>query len=470
MLHKILSILLDRPDDVCYRIRGEAYRNRDLYRAVCNVRGWLLDNCSRGDRVIVRGHKDFYMIASFLACSYAGMTYIPVDSSVPEERLKKIVASSRPALIIDESIMDVMNGPDRGDFSEVYIGDADAYYVIFTSGSTGEPKGVVITYSNLRSCVRWLEKLCGNDCGTVLNQANYSFDLSVADIYLPLVTGNTHYIIDRETQKDFPSLFRELGNSGAGLAVMTPSYADLLMTDRSFGKELMPNLRKILFCGEKLTENTAWKLFDRFPGIEIINSYGPTECTFAVTGTTVVPGEEISIGKPKDGVEIFLVDEKLEEVPDGAEGEILITGDSVGLGYLDKRQNENKFFTYRGRRAYLTGDLGYRRNGELFFAGRKDRQIKYKGYRIEISEIEKVLEGANGVGRCVVTACRGADGKVAGLRAFVKAEDGKTVTARELRDYLRRRLPDYMIPTIRTVDSIPLTENGKINEKELGTR
>ncbi|MBQ7599944.1 MAG: AMP-binding protein [Clostridia bacterium] len=466
MLRKILSGLKEHPGDVCYQIREKQYTNRELYRYVCNIRSYLDRHCGKGDRVVVTGHKEIYMIASFLACLFSGIAYIPVDISVPEERRKKIINGSAPALIIDSSIEDVMDGEDSEDFSDIRISEDDTAYIIFTSGTTGEPKGVQITYGNLRSCMEWLTELCGISCDTVLNQASYSFDLSVADIYLPLLTRSRHYIIESGTQRDFPALFGELRRSGAGLAVMTPSFADYLMADRTFGRDLMPELKKILFCGEKLTEKTVARLYERFGGISIINCYGPTECTFAVTGAEVFPGEEISIGDPKPGVEIHIVGEDMKDVDGGMTGEILITGDSVGKGYLDGRGG---FTDWGGVRAYLTGDLAYRKNGKIYYVGRKDRQVKLRGYRIEPAEIETVLDGHEAVERSAVAAAKDSDGKAEKIIAYVKLSRDREqdVTAACLRRYAGRYLPGYMVPVVKIVREIPLDGNGKADIRAL---
>lgn len=466
MLNKILYNLKNYPDDECYQIKNKIYQNKDLYKYVCNIYHYLIKNCNYHDKAIVYGHKDIYMIASFLACSFAGITYIPIDSSIPEKRKNKIINQVQPQIIINSDIEKLMDNDNFEEISNIYLQNEDIYYIIFTSGSTGEPKGVQITYNNLISCMNWLIKICNINKDVVLNQANFSFDLSVADIYLPLLTRSKHYIIERETQRDFPLLFEELKNSNAGIAVMTPSFADLLMIDKSFNKELMPNLAKILFCGERLTEKTVTKLNSRFDSIQIINSYGPTECTFAVTSTEINPNEEITIGTPKDDVEIFIVDDNLEILQDEQIGEILITGASVGKGYLKEELNKNAFFIFNKKKAYLTGDLAYTKNGKIYYIGRKDKQIKYKGYRIELSEIERVLSGFDYIEKAVVTYTKNKDDIINKILAFVVLKNN-TINTYDIKKQLENILPTYMIPVIKVVNNIPLTENGKVNEKKL---
>ncbi len=470
MLNKIIDNLINYPEDECYEISRKKYKNRDLYKYVCNIYHYLLDNNKSRKSVIVCGHKDIYMIASFLACSCAGMTYVPIDVSIPEQRKESIIKQIDPEIIIDKSIKKIMTNDNYNENIDIYMKDNDIYYIIFTSGSTGEPKGVQITYSNLKSCMKWVQSICPINKGVILNQANYSFDLSVADLYLPLLTRSKHYVIEREIQKDYNLLFKELKNSNSNLAVFTPSFLDMLLVDKSFDKKLLPNLSTILLCGERLTEKTVDKVLERFPDLNLINSYGPTECTFAVTSIRIIDSTDISIGVPKDDVKIYIVDEASKELNDGEIGEILITGDSVGNGYLNNNSNNNpnnNFTMYKGQKGYHTGDLGYRKNGKYYCIGRKDTQIKFKGYRIELAEIEKVIDNLEYVDKSVIETIKNDEGRIKRIVAFIKLKNMEGISVKNIKNKLENVLPDYMIPTIRTIKEIPLTANGKIDSKKL---
>ena len=467
MLNKILQNLKKYPDDECYQIKDKIYRNKDLYKYVCNIYNYLLENNEIKRPVVVKGHKQIYMIASFIACSMAGFTYVPIDEEIPKERAKKIIEQVQPKLIIDETIEKIMEKDNPEDIEKIYLKDEDIYYIIFTSGTTGEPKGVQITYRNLKSCMLWLEEICKIEQSVVLNQANFSFDLSVADLYFPLLTRSKHYILEKATLRDYPELFKELGRSNAELMVVTPSFVDLLLIDKSFNKYLMPNLKKILFCGEKLGESTVSKLFERFENLEIINYYGPTECTFAVTCDKVKKGEKISIGIPKKDVKIFIVDDNLQELKENEVGEILISGESVGSGYLKKELNKDVFIEFKGEKSYLTGDLGYKSNDKFYCLGRKDKQVKYKGYRVEILEIEAVLGKLEFIEKAVVVVEFDDDEKANKIIAFVKEKEECMKSYKEIKEKLKNYLPDYMIPVIRIVEQFPLNVNGKVDERKL---
>lgn len=175
------------------------YTNKELYKYICNIYEYLIQNNRNRNKVVVYGHKDIYMLASFLACSFAGMTYVPIDSSIPDKRKQSIIEQVKPKIIIDEKINDIMINKKYKDISKIFLQDYDIYYIMFTSGSTGEPKGVKILYKNMKSLMNWLIKICNSYHQTILNQANYSFDLSVADIYLPLLTRGKHFILWRKT-------------------------------------------------------------------------------------------------------------------------------------------------------------------------------------------------------------------------------------------------------------------------------
>lgn len=328
ILDDILKNLKDVSFKKAYTINDKSYSYNEFYKFVCNIYQFLISKEIPNKTVVIYGEKDVYMKASFLACSFAGFTYVPIDKSMPYERIERIIKQVKPGLIIgdledssceaikEKEIYEIMRKEEYIDIDKIYLKPDDIYYIIFTSGSTGIPKGVKVTYRNLNSCIKWLNEITNIKEGIILNQANFSFDLSVADLYLSLFTRSEHFILDDNIKRDFRVLFNQLKKSNSTLAVFTPSFADLLLLDRSFSEKLMPNLKTIIFCGERLLNTTVQKLYSRFKDIKIINTYGPTECTFAVTSTQVSKDLEgdIPIGKPKNDVDIIILDENQKEL------------------------------------------------------------------------------------------------------------------------------------------------------------
>ena len=469
MLEKILENLKCDTEYICYSDGENSYTNKDMCSFISNIYTYLLRANPEKLPVAIIGHKDVFVIASFLACSFAGMAYIPLDEFLPIGRIENILKQISPAVIIDEKIIPVMTENTNNSIDKIHMKDNDVYYIIYTSGSTGTPKGVKILYRNLKSCIKWLENTCNITNGVILNQANFSFDLSVADIFLSLTGKCTHFVLPKYVQKNFPLLFKKLSLSNANLAVMTPSYAEFLLLDKTFNTSLLPQLHTIVFCGESLSNRTVEKLFARFPNLKILNFYGPTKCTFAVTVINVENNKTtpVPIGYVKEDTELYIVDDSLNEMCECEIGEIIITGASVGSGYVDSSLNSNRFFNFRGQLAYATGDLGYRENECFYCIGRKDKQIKYKGYRIELQEIENAITRLDECENCIVCVLKNKVDAVKKIFSFVQLKPQCEIDTKYIENKIKLILPEYMIPIIRIVDIIPLTENGKVNEKEL---
>ena len=356
----------------------------------------------------------------------------------------------------------------------------DTWYIIFTSGSTGTPKGVQISADCLSHYLDWSVGLGTapeeKEGKVFLNQAPFSFDLSVMDLYTSLVSGGTLYCLEKSVQSDYKKLMESLAQSQAGVWVSTPSFAEVCLSEKSFDEKMLPQLRAFLFCGETLGNRTALKLMERFPKAAVINTYGPTESTVAVTDVTVTKEmaetvNPLPVGAAKPGTVIEIRDENGTTLADGEKGEIIILGDTVSTGYFCQEELTGKaFFLENGVRGYHTGDKGYLEHGMLFYCGRIDLQIKLHGYRIELEDIENNIRRLSGIEHVVVLPNE-RDGKVKSLTAYVVEEplpeNEREETAR-LKHELLAYVPEYMVPKkFVFLEQMPMTNNGKADRKRL---
>lgn len=418
------------------------------------------------------------MLIGFAGAVKSGHPYIPIDVSVPPERAARIVQRSEAvAVLTPGQIAELANErssgkPRRVDFD-------DPFYVIFTSGSSGEPKGVVITLRCLTAFLDWmlLEQKFIPTSETFLNQAPFSFDLSVMDLYSSLATGGTLFSLGRDQIANLKELYLALRRSAVTTWVSTPTFAQMCLVERRFDQTMLPHVRRFLFCGETLTPETASQLLDRFPGAEVWNSYGPTEATVAcasvrITREILARYSPLPIGVPMPGTKIFIADENLQPVPPGQRGEIIIAGANVSPGYFGQPDlTDAVFFHLDNMRAYHTGDWGLMKNGLLFFDGRVDRQIKISGYRIELGDVEENLRSLPAVTDAIVLPVL-QDGIPESLAAFVihsgRGTESNFELGNRLRAQLGERLPAYMLPRrIFFYDAFPMTENGKPDRRKL---
>jgi D-alanine--poly(phosphoribitol) ligase subunit 1 len=310
-----------------------------------------------------------------------------------------------------------------------------------------------------------------------LNQAPFSFDLSVMDLYSSLATGGTLFSITPEDVAQPRRLFDSLAASGVTVWVSTPSFARMCLMQPTFGARMLPTVGKFWFCGETLAPEIAAELLRRFPSAEVWNTYGPTEATVATTSLQITASvldqyNPLPVGRPKPGSRLLVRDEAGRPVPAGAKGEIVIAGANVALGYVNRPDLTARLFAdLDGQRAYRTGDAGHFEGDLLFFEGRLDFQIKLHGYRIELGDIEANIHKLGDVQDAVVIPVM-RDDRAEYLVAFaiLKSESTETEFAlsQRLREQLSSQLPEYMVPRrFVVVKEFPTTPNGKVDRKRL---
>jgi D-alanine--poly(phosphoribitol) ligase subunit 1 len=497
MIEKIDQWAEKTPNTIAFQNSTNSISYKDLKEQSDALAKWIITNNGTGSEpIIVFGHMQTEMISTFLGCVKSGHAYIPVDESIPADRLQKMIQNSGAKLLISpstdielnfDSIEMVKNeelqmifktSSVTNNLEDHFVKEDDNFYIIYTSGSTGDPKGVQITENCLKSFVNWMEKDFGLKQGQrFLNQAPFSFDLSVMDLYPSLVTGGTLIAIEKSMISRPKVLFQYLEESNIEVWTSTPSFADMCMMNPDFNENLLPNMKTFLFCGEVLSSQSAKQLTTRFPKATVFNTYGPTEATVAVTFVPVT--EEIlnqyatlPIGVPKEDTKIYIMDENGTPLPEGEKGEIVIVGPSVSKGYLqNKEKTEAAFKTINGMKAYKTGDSGYFENGQLFYNGRIDLQIKLHGYRIEIEDIENNIRKLPLI-KSVVVIPEMKDGKCTDLHCLVVVDENDFEKDYQLTNFLKKQLtdfmPTYMIPRkFSYLTSLPMTTNGKVDRKKL---
>ncbi len=417
------------------------------------------------------------MVVAFLAAALSGHPYVPIESDTPAARVSSMIEVAGAWVTLTVADIARLALPSNTGSPARHLPDDHPYYVMFTSGSTGEPKGVVITRGCLSSFIRWMldEQQLESETNCFLNQARFTFDVSVMDLYLSLVTGSTHVSVTRDDIADFKRLFAVLESSGVTVWVSTPSFARICLAEPRFDRRMLPAVRRFLFAGETLAPEIARQLLARFPGVEVWNMYGPTEATVVATSVRLTTEliaryAVLPIGHPKPGTAVFVVaDGSLDPLPDGHRGEIIIAGDTVSPGYLQRPDlTAQRFMDVNGHRAYRTGDIGHIQDGLVFFDGRRDHQVKLHGHRIELGDVEANLCALEGV-RDAVALPVVRNGEVDSLAAFVIALGaGSDSDVRLLRARLGERVPPYMLPrVVRFVDRFPMTANGKIDRLKL---
>ena len=341
-------------------------------------------------------------------------------------------------------------------------------YVLFTSGSTGKPKGITIHNEAVVNFLLSMKKKPGmSACDVLLAVTTLSFDISVLELFLPLISGAKIVLAERHQTMDGEQLLQLLKDKWISVMQATPSTWQMLLASG------LDNTRplKILCGGEAMAPKLAQQLCEISD--DVWNMFGPTETTVWSTCAKVTPGAPISIGKPIDNTQIYIADADLQLAPAGVAGELLIGGLGVGRGYLNRPElTAEKFIRdpysdIPGNMVYRTGDLArYRHDGTLEFLGRTDFQVKIRGYRIELSEIENVLARYPGVDQCAVTVFERNENDKR-LVAWITTPQDKLDLA-DVRLWLQKELPAYMVPTlIQTIGQMPLTSNGKVDRKKL---
>ena len=489
-------------DRIALKCDGEELSYKDLDKFSESIGAYLKEIHNDNTPIVIYGNKDNLIMACMIGALKSGRAYVPLDISFPLDRVSNVTEEVKPKILFnfidcnkdvfgeevkvisnDELEKIILDNKDEVIKEDSWVKEDENAYILFTSGSTGKPKGVQISSNNLDNFVEWISDYLNIDGSekVIMNQAAYSFDLSVTTIYPGLTHGATLFSLSKKTLADYKELFRQFASSDMAIWVSTPSFAGVCITESTFNEKMLPKLESMIFIGEVLPKNLAKELMERFPKTRIINGYGPTEATVAisandVTSEMIEDSKSLPVGVVMDTTKVRIIDENGKDVADGEKGEIAIIGKSVSKGYFKNEQKTNEVFYYdefngEKHRAYKTGDMAYLVGDKIYYCGRKDFQIKLNGFRIEIEDIENNLRKVENVKNAVVLPVY-KDEKIAYLQGIVQLEEKNELSNLKngirIKKDLEKFIPNYMVPrNIKIIEEFPTNINGKIDRKKL---
>ena len=481
------------PDKIAFADEMSTCTYKELWETARSVGTKLANYVPPRSPIPVFMEKRVETIYAFLGAVYAGCFYVLLDSKLPSERLKQILQTLQSEVLVLHpdyekqfkaleyernvvNILEALQGEEDAVLLETIREqrlDIDPLYAIFTSGSTGIPKGVLVSH---RSVIDFMEEFVDifgiTDKDVIGNQAPFDFDVSVKDIYSTLKTGATMQIIPKKMFSFPTKLLDYLDEREITTLIWAVSALCIVTTLKGLEYKVPQKVNKIIFSGEvmPIKHLNEWKKY--LPDALYANVYGPTEitcnCTYYIVDREFQPGESLPIGQPFPNEKVFLLDEGNQLVREaGKKGEICVSGTALSLGYYRNPEQTKKVFVQNPlnekylERIYRTGDMAYYgHDGYLYFASRKDFQIKHMGHRIELGEIELAMEMAEGIRR----ACCTYDEPENKIIAFYEGEAEK----RQIVRALGKKLPAYMIPNVWVkLDRLPITKNGKIDRKKM---
>jgi amino acid adenylation domain-containing protein len=486
-LHHLIEAQVERTPGaiaVIYEQERLTYRELDLH---ANQLAHHLRRLGVGPgvRVGICLERSAQMTVGLLGILKAGGAYVPLDPEYPKERLAFMIKDSGLEFLVTQGSLAHLLADYQGKLIHIDrdwalisqesrqspsapVEPEHLAYVIYTSGSTGKPKGVQICHRALVNFLTSMQArpgLTGND--RMLAVTTISFDIAALELYLPLTVGACCVIASRDRATDGRQLSTMLGDHDITVMQATPSTWKLLLDSGWRGR---PGL-KILCGGEAMSRDLARELITR--ASSVWNMYGPTETTvWSAIHAVALPEGPVPIGRPIANTQIYVLDRNLQPVPMGASGELYIGGEGLAQGYLGRPElDAEKFirspFTCDSMaRLYRTGDLArYRADGNLEYLGRTDTQVKVRGFRIELEEIECVLRDHPGVGGACVNVREDTPGDLRLIAYVTPLQHPASIN--EIRSLLKRRLPSQMVPILVALDKFPLTPNGKVDRRAL---
>jgi len=498
------------PESLALFVDGERFSYAELDNLARRISGWLRRKTGEvSGRVGILASRTVEAYAGVLGTLWSGEAYVPINPRTPEDRLIRILQMTNlDALVVDQAGLDLLSNrvlewapgrilagagtrpshgaleypgtsfesvaelPDEGPDQPVYVSDDALAYIIFTSGTTGTPKGVMIEAESVARYRGVVQDRCGfRPTDRVSQVAELTFDNSVLDLFVTWAAGAALFVVP-SLQLMAPAKF--IRDHELNIWFSVPSTACILERMKLLKPNAFPSLRCSIFAGEALPIATAQAWQVAAPNSVVENFYGPTEVTVDCIAQRLEDPPNVTrnrgslaIGKPFPGIEAGIVDANLNFLPPGEEGELVVSGRQVARGYFqDPELTAARFPTLAGRRWYRTGDLAYQDSSRVFHhLGRLDNQVKILGNRIELEEVEAHLREIVGTDLVAAVAWPLTDGRATGIVAF---HCSPGVTREEVRDGMKKRVPDYMVPQrVHQLDALPLGLTGKIDRKAL---
>lgn len=480
-----------RPEEIALIFDDEKFTYRHLNEMANSLAHYLREvvGIRPNDVVPIIAIRDWRVIVAMFAIMKAGGAYMPVDPAYPADRINYMLetAGARVALCykdetdIDCTKIDLINFDFESDVSPIdsVNSSKDYAYILFTSGTTGNPKAVTITHRNLTNFCHNNNNnnkyQCNmlNTCKTVLGVTTFTFDISVFEIFLTLTNGLRLVLADDEQNTDGKRLAELVEKYDVDVIHSTPTKFLMYLQAERF-QQAASGLKMLMIGAEAFTEE-IYRTIRKYTKAKIYNGYGPSETTIGVSFKNVDDTLDITIGKPIANTQIYMVDKSMQLVPLGVAGELCIAGDGVGAGYLNRPElTKEKFVSNpfateengHGKILYKTGDLArWREDGEIEYLGRIDTQIKIRGLRVELGEIESLIASFEGVKLSAATDKKDSTGRQYLVGYYTSDVE---IDENELRKHLSEKLPKYMVPNYFVhLASMPLTTSGKTDRKNL---
>jgi amino acid adenylation domain-containing protein len=484
-----------QPERIAIEERGIQLSYRELNNKVNQLAGLLQKYAIQQDQLLaILLDRSLEMVISILATWKVGAAYLPLDTKSPVKRITGILEDSGTIVLLTRS--EFVTQKLREDFKndifmldtaspqlsqsgtenlDIIINMHSLSYVIYTSGSTGKPKGAMVEHIGMMNHIQSkVNELQVTDSSIIAQNASHTFDISIWQFFTALVKGGKTIIYSNQLVLDPSAFITQVTNDEVTILEVVPSYLVVMFDVMTADFKAFPSLVYLLVTGETLKAELVRRWFEKYPGIKMVNAYGPTEASDDITHHVMDKAPDydwIPIGKPVQNLHIYIVDAHMNLCPVGVKGEICVSGVGVGRGYLkDEIKTAEVFsedpFQEKGIRFYKTGDVGrWTRNGTIEFFGRKDYQVKIRGYRIELGEIESKLVDHPSVKEAVVIDKEDKKGNKF-LCAYLLPDGNIDLT--QIKKYLLENLTPYMVPAHFVIlETLPLTSNGKVNRRLL---